>query len=147
MMNLVVSIRILPTSMIVFFFLAGCVASVKQYPGPERPEAEISTILADENTRIRSIDEQRFGGPPQKKFQILPGDHTLKAKLKIAYRSADKAYTSTKDVMIFKFHSEPGKTYLVKSTFIEKENRVSFSIVDTSSNQVVSQILGSEFDW
>ncbi|MCO6430422.1 MAG: hypothetical protein J5J00_06125 [Deltaproteobacteria bacterium] len=73
---------------------SGCTLTVKSYPGPERPDSELSRIAVRSSGAavIESVTIDSFShGPLADIFQVLPGEH----KFSLKFRFEDRSFCSS----------------------------------------------------
>lgn len=99
--------------------LAACATGTnhvyKLYPGPERPAAELATLVFDDRVYHATIDGLYVERWDYGSVQVLPGTHTIAygAAFAVSYLVNPEMQDSIEGVETFELLA--GKTYLMKS--------------------------------
>jgi hypothetical protein len=77
--------RFLLKIIIVIMALSGifsCTATTRMYSGPQLPRSEICILVCKEGLAVDRIDGKNiYIQPLEKRFELLPGEHTITVKL------------------------------------------------------------------
>lgn len=94
---------------LISFISFGCAltAPAKLYEGEQLMRDQVSVLnISSQNVRLREIDSQPIKTLKRHKFQILPGEHTLK------FTYGGKPFSQPK-VIEMSFNAEAGQVYIV----------------------------------
>jgi len=112
---------------------AGC-SSTKQYDGPEKPSSSVSILIRHEGGWIHTIDGKWRGIGDLKRYDFLPGEHTLKV-----YYGPVGSFVHAADYLTLTVNLKPGRTYdLVFTADLAKKKWNAF-VIDALSGEMASQ--------
>ncbi len=106
--------RFLLKAIIAIMALSGifsCTTTKRMYSGPQLPRSEICILVCKEGLTVDSIDGKYIDIQPiEKRFELLPGEHTITVGLYGEKHEVLLSYIGKKNLT---FNCRPGEAYFI----------------------------------
>lgn len=116
----------------------GCTAA-RQYDGPARPSSDVSILIRQQGGWIHTIDGKWRGIGNLKRYEFLPGTHTLKV-----YYGPVGTFEHAEDYLTMSVDLKPGRTYDLIFTADEAKEKWNAFVIDALTGEMVSRDLQPE---
>jgi hypothetical protein len=138
------SLRLVGLSLVLS--ITGCVGSTQLYPGPRRPEADVSVFFEDKasefgtSVTVTFVDgHEAAKGSLKKVIAVLPGPHDVTAFLD--YQSGNTWYVA-KTPQTVRINTEPGHYYACTASVDENAKKWQLKVVDVTERRAGGGLKG-----